>query len=262
MARTLPALLRARKRAEELAGCDEQHWPSRSGWRRRSGGSHSCPGYCGSTSKASMKRSAALSSAIYDEQVLVVEPCEGWRRPCAHRPVRSRCLHPGQQQGRRWPSSNSSWVLRMLLPTISTTVSRSRRGLLSRKLRGFFSSMMAAALQLDCRSSCVGAGPLWLANPASVAVDADLRSSAKVDRLRRGRAFGPNGWAPFGRVGERASPGRVNAPRRGERPSGEWVNASRVGERASPESVFGARRIRFNSALDAGVSRTPPRFGQ
>jgi hypothetical protein len=23
-------------------------------------------------------------------------------------PVRSRCLHPGQQQGRRWPSSSSS----------------------------------------------------------------------------------------------------------------------------------------------------------
>jgi hypothetical protein len=25
-------------------------------------------------------------------------------------PVRSRCLQPGQQQGRRWPSSSSSWV--------------------------------------------------------------------------------------------------------------------------------------------------------
>ena len=28
-------------------------------------------------------------------------------------PVRSRCLHPGQQHGRRWPSSSSSWVRRM-----------------------------------------------------------------------------------------------------------------------------------------------------
>ncbi len=28
-------------------------------------------------------------------------------------PVRSRCLQPGQQQGRRWPSSSSSWVRRM-----------------------------------------------------------------------------------------------------------------------------------------------------
>ena len=27
--------------------------------------------------------------------------------------MRSRCLHPGQQQGLRWPSSNSSWVRRM-----------------------------------------------------------------------------------------------------------------------------------------------------
>jgi len=28
-------------------------------------------------------------------------------------PVRSRCLHPGQQHGRRWPSSNSSRVRRI-----------------------------------------------------------------------------------------------------------------------------------------------------
>ena len=32
------------------------------------------------------------------------------RRHDRYRPVRSRCLHPGQQQGRRLPSSSPSWV--------------------------------------------------------------------------------------------------------------------------------------------------------
>ncbi len=38
----------------------------------------------------------------------------------------------------------------------------------------------------------------------SVSVEANLRSDEKVDRLRRGRALGADGWTPFGRVGGRA----------------------------------------------------------
>ena len=34
-------------------------------------------------------------------------PSRECRSASRYRPVRSRCLHPGQQQGRRWPSSSS-----------------------------------------------------------------------------------------------------------------------------------------------------------
>ena len=39
-----------------------------------------------------------------------------------YRPVRSRCLHPGQQQGRRWPSSSSSRVRRMRRSRVAAIV--------------------------------------------------------------------------------------------------------------------------------------------
>src|SRR5260221_14272436 len=44
-----------------------------------------------------------------------LEAARAWRFLRPHQrdlpAERSRCLHPGQQHGRRWPSSSSSWVL-------------------------------------------------------------------------------------------------------------------------------------------------------
>ena len=41
--------------------------------------------------------------------------CRAHRDPpqSGYLPLRSRCVRPGQQHGRRWPSSSSSWVRRM-----------------------------------------------------------------------------------------------------------------------------------------------------
>ncbi len=51
-------------------------------------------------------------------------------------PVRSRCLHPGQQQGRRWPSSSSSWVRRMRRSRVLACLASSTQQMNSLRAKG------------------------------------------------------------------------------------------------------------------------------
>ena len=59
--------------------------------------------------------------------------------PSRYRPVRSRCLHPGQQQGRRWPSSSSSWVRRMRRFRVVSCLASSTQQMNSFRARGVMS---------------------------------------------------------------------------------------------------------------------------
>ena len=69
---------------------------------------------------------------------------------CADRylPVRSRCLHPGQQQGRRWPSSSSSWVRRMRRSRVISCLASSTQQMNSLRARGVMSFQASSAVVL------------------------------------------------------------------------------------------------------------------
>ena len=63
-------------------------------------------------------------------------------------PVRSRCLHPGQQQGRRWPSSSSSSVRRMRRSRVISCLASSTQQMNSLRARGVMSLQASRALRL------------------------------------------------------------------------------------------------------------------
>ena len=54
-------------------------------------------------------------------------------------PLRSRCLQPGQQQGRRWPSSSSSWVRRIRRSRVTSCLASSTQQMNSFRARGVMS---------------------------------------------------------------------------------------------------------------------------
>ena len=53
--------------------------------------------------------------------------------------ARSRCLHPGQQQGRRWPSSSSSRVRRMRRSRVVSCLASSTQQMNSLRAKGVMS---------------------------------------------------------------------------------------------------------------------------
>ena len=61
-------------------------------------------------------------------------------------PVRSRCLHPGQQHGRRWPSSSSSWVRRMRRSRVVVCLASSTQQMNSLRANGVMSFQAASAV--------------------------------------------------------------------------------------------------------------------
>ncbi len=64
-------------------------------------------------------------------------------------PVRSRCVHPGQQQGRRWPSSSSSWVRRMRRSRVVSCLASSTQQMNSLRARGVMSRQASSAVWLE-----------------------------------------------------------------------------------------------------------------
>ena len=85
-------------------------------------------------------------------------------------PVRSRCLHPGQQQGRRWPSSSSSWVRRMRRSRVVSCLASSTQQMNSLRAKGVMSfqasravALAISALRRSAGSSCTTPpGTGWL----------------------------------------------------------------------------------------------------
>src|SRR5271166_3882269 len=68
-------------------------------------------------------------------------------------PLRSRCLHPGQQQGRRWPSSSSSWVRRMRRSRVTACLASSTQQMNSLRARGVMSFQASSAAGLAASAS-------------------------------------------------------------------------------------------------------------
>ncbi len=90
-------------------------------------------------------------------------------RPVAdYLPLRSRCLHPGQQQGRRWPSSSSSWVRRMRRSRVISCLASSTQQMNSLRARGVMSFQALSAVGLATRALRRSPGSLCTTPPGSL----------------------------------------------------------------------------------------------
>ena len=72
--------------------------------------------------------------------------------------ARSRCLHPGQQQGRRWPSSSSSCVRRMRRSRVLCCLASSTQQMNSLRAKGVMSLQASSAVVLAINASRRSAG--------------------------------------------------------------------------------------------------------
>jgi hypothetical protein len=82
-------------------------------------------------------------------------------------PVRWRCLHPGQQQGRRWPSSSSSWVRRMRRSRVISCLASSTQQMNSLRARGVMSFQASSAAGLAISALRRSPGSLCSTPPGS-----------------------------------------------------------------------------------------------
>ena len=79
-----------------------------------------------------------------------VDSVSGYR---CYRPVRSRWSHPGQQHGRRWPSSSSSCVRRMRRSRVMSCLASSTQQMNSLRARGVMSFQATSAVGLAINAS-------------------------------------------------------------------------------------------------------------
>ena len=82
-------------------------------------------------------------------------------------PVRSRCLHPGQQHGRRWPSSSSSWVRRMRRARVVACLASSTQQMNSLRASGVMSVQASSAVGLATSASRRSPGSSCTTPPAT-----------------------------------------------------------------------------------------------
>ncbi len=82
-------------------------------------------------------------------------------------PVRSRCLHPGQQHGRRWPSSNSSCVRRIRRSRVMSCFASSTQQMNSFRARGVISLQASRAAGLAMSALRRSSGSLCTAPPGT-----------------------------------------------------------------------------------------------
>jgi hypothetical protein len=90
-----------------------------------------------------------------------------YRRASRYLPVRSRCLHPGQQQGRRWPSSSSSWLRRMRRSRVVSCLASSTQQMNSLRAKGVMSFQASSAVVLAISASRRSAGNLCTTPPGT-----------------------------------------------------------------------------------------------
>ncbi len=81
--------------------------------------------------------------------------------------MRSRCLHPGQQQGRRWPSLSSSWVRRMRRSRVISCLASSTQQMNSLRARGVMSIQASSAVGLAISALRRSVGSLCTTPPAT-----------------------------------------------------------------------------------------------
>ena len=81
--------------------------------------------------------------------------------------ARSRCLQPGQQQGRRWPSSSSSWVRRMRRSRVISCLASSTQQMNSLRAKGVMSLQAASAVALAISALRRSTGSLCTTPPGT-----------------------------------------------------------------------------------------------
>jgi len=94
-------------------------------------------------------------------------PSRECRSVSRYLPVRSRCLHPGQQQGRRWPSSSSSRVRRMRRSRVVSCLASSTQQMNSLRAKGVMSFQASSAVVFAISASRRSAGNLCTAPPGT-----------------------------------------------------------------------------------------------
>ena len=87
--------------------------------------------------------------------------------PDRYLPLRSRWSHPGQQQGRRMPSSSSSWVRRMRRSRVVSCLASSTQQMNSLRARGVMSFHASSAAGLATSASRRSAGSLCTTPPGT-----------------------------------------------------------------------------------------------
>jgi hypothetical protein len=113
----------------------------------------------------------------------------GWRgrgrTVGAHPPGRWPCLHPGQQHGRRWPSSSSSWVLRMRRFRVISCFASSTQQINSLRAKGVMSLQTASAVEFAISASRRSTGSLCTTPPGTrLVVTEGSRSACGLRRSR------------------------------------------------------------------------------
>ncbi len=152
-------------------GCWDQRPPPRPACRRSS--PNPCP-----LSKQAGGRALSLRAAAcrFSRRSRTARGARRWRRmersvsgggAGRYLPVRSRCLHPGQQQGRRWPSSSSSWVRRMRRSRVISCLASSTQQMNSFRARGVMSFQASSAVGLAISALRRSAGRLCTTPPGT-----------------------------------------------------------------------------------------------
>jgi hypothetical protein len=114
-------------------------------------------------------------------------------------PVGSRWLHPGQQHGRRWPSSSSSWVRRMRRLRVICCLASSTQQMNSLRAKGVMSFQAARAVELAISALRRSSGSLCTTPPGTRLLVTEesrsasgLRQSRDSTAARKSRRWGPS----------------------------------------------------------------------
>ena len=94
-------------------------------------------------------------------------PARARRSASRYLPVRSRCLHPGQQQGRGWPSSSSSCIRRMRRSRVVCCLASSTQQMNSLRAKGVMSFQASNAAVLAISASRRSAGSVCTTPPGT-----------------------------------------------------------------------------------------------
>src|SRR5665213_2913066 len=107
-----------------------------------------------------------MSRVYPTARITSTEPALGAPVDC-YLPVRSRCLHPGQQQGRRWPSSSSSLVRRIRRSRVISCFASSTQQMNSLRASGVMSFQASSAVELAVSASRRSPGSWCTAPPGT-----------------------------------------------------------------------------------------------
>ena len=158
--------LEARENSLTAASCSEFGTPS-AGRRSLSCGRRSTGDLIPS---AALERLRAMSAEVLPRYGLLCSMDPRVTRVFSagcYLPVRSRCAHPGQQQGRRWPSSSSSWVRRMRRSRVISCLASSTQQMNSLRARGVMSFQASSAVGLAISAWRRSPGSLCTAPPGT-----------------------------------------------------------------------------------------------